>query len=116
MTERIYYPKRRFPRIPAKNTVLVTKLDGQSHEEFAKTKSLGLGGCMFTSDQCFGEETVLEMLITIGLDVIKTKVKVVYERQSENDEKVFEIGVEFVDIRERDQKTIERMLIADRPD
>jgi c-di-GMP-binding flagellar brake protein YcgR len=115
MTERIYYPKRRFPRVPAENTVLVTKLDGQSHEEFAKTKSLGLGGCMFTSDQSFGEETVLEMLITIGLDVIKTKVRVVYERQNE-DEQGFEIGVEFVDIRERDKNTIERMLIADRPE
>jgi c-di-GMP-binding flagellar brake protein YcgR len=112
--ERIYYPKRRFPRIPVENTVLVTKLDGASHEEFAKTKSLGLGGCMFTSDKCFGEETVLEMLITIGLDVIKTKVRVVYERPGEENDKEYEIGVEFVDIRERDQKTIERMLLADR--
>jgi hypothetical protein len=86
--------KRRFPRIPAEHAVLVKKLGPGEVEEFAKTRTVGLGGCMVVSDSALGLGSGVELLISVRGGVVKAHGRVVYEIPRGEDE--FEIGVEFL--------------------
>jgi Tfp pilus assembly protein PilZ len=88
-----YSKKRRFPRIPSSNAVLAHRLGDSPAEELSKTQVMGLGGCMFTSNESFGVGSNLQLLITINREVVKSNAHVVWEREIEN--RRFEVGVEF---------------------
>ena len=45
--------KRRFPRVPLIAPVVVRRL-GDNASEITRTRTLGLGGCMFESDKGWG--------------------------------------------------------------
>ncbi len=91
--------RRRFPRIPSSNPVLVRKIGGEAVTRLSSTMVVGLGGCMFLNDQPFGNGSVLCLLISVQGRYIEAKVRVVYELPKEN---LYEIGVEFMDIPEYD--------------
>jgi hypothetical protein len=86
--------KRRFPRIPAEYAVLVKKLGPGEVEEFAKTRSVGLGGCMVVSDSALGLGAGVELLISVRGGVVKAHGRVVYEIPKGEGE--YQIGVEFL--------------------
>ncbi|MBN2369746.1 MAG: PilZ domain-containing protein [Vicinamibacteria bacterium] len=88
-----YSKKRRFPRIPSCNAVLVNRLGDAPAEELGRTLVMGLGGCMFTSNESFGLGAHLQLLITVNREVVKSHARVVWERGIENGR--VEIGVEF---------------------
>ena len=67
--------RRRFPRLPSENAVLVNRLGEVPAEEFAVTRSVSLGGCAFTSRESFGVGAHLELLITIERDVVDARVQ-----------------------------------------
>jgi hypothetical protein len=103
------YPhRRRFPRISSEHTVLVKKLGGDAAEAFAKTRVVGLGGCMFVSSGPVGVGSIVEVLISVHLRVVRALVRVVYEIAKGDTE--FEVGVEFVEISPADRQIIEAML------
>jgi c-di-GMP-binding flagellar brake protein YcgR len=97
--------RRRYPRIPSENTVLVRKLGPDEVEGFTKTRTVGLGGCMFLSDRTFGEGSYVDLLIAVRHTVIKALAKVVYEHTGRDG--AIEIGVEFVQISETDRRLLE---------
>lgn len=97
--------RRRYPRIPSKNSVLVKKLGDAVVEGFATTQVVGLGGCMFTSAEPLGEGTFLDLLISIRGTVAKALAKVVYENPLPEDG--YEVGVEFVLISDLDRRLLE---------
>ncbi len=98
--------RRRFPRVPSKNAVLVKKLDEESHiEGFVKTRELGLGGCMFTSDEELGVGSYLNLLISVKGKVATVIVRVIYETPQKDGD--FGIGVEFIRISKEDRRLIE---------
>lgn len=105
--------RRKYPRIPSQNAVLVKQLGGKEAEGFAKTTVVGLGGCMFTCDEAFGQGSYLDLFIAIQHTVVKALSKVAYERKQEDER--YEIGVEFVQINETDRKLLET-LWANNPD
>src|ERR1700712_1696148 len=49
-----YRKDRRFPRTPAEHAVMVRLLGGPRFEGFAKTRVIGLGGCMFVNRESLG--------------------------------------------------------------
>lgn len=102
--------KRRLPRIASHNSVLVQKLGERDVEEFARTKTLGLGGCCFLSVEKFGIDSILNLLISVEHSVIQSKARVAYEMPTEDGR--FEIGVEFVEMRPEDRQVINRALVA----
>lgn len=102
--------QRRFPRIAAEHTVLVTKTGAETHEELSRTRDLGLGGCMFLSDEPLGEGSVIEVLISIGQRVVPTTARVVYEHPGE---RRFEIGVEFLRLDPADQQFLQSFFGAE---
>lgn len=97
--------RRRYPRIPSQNSVLVKRLGDDSLEGFTRTRMVGLGGCMFVSDQSMGVGSFLDLLISVKGSVAKALSKVVYERQFSGKE--FEVGVEFVLISDVDRRLLE---------
>lgn len=107
-----FAPKRRFPRIPSENALLVRKLGPEAVEGFAKTQVVGLGGCMFVSDESIGVGSYLDLLISVRGRVVKALGRVVYETPKAESE--VEVGVEFVKITPHDQQVIES-LFGDQP-
>lgn len=97
---------RRFPRIPAEHTVLVRELAdaGPSEEMFARTRVVGLGGCMFVYPESIGAGVRVELLISLGLRVLRAVARVVYELPVAEG---LEIGVEFLDVAEADRALLE---------
>ena len=99
--------RRKYPRIPSKNSVLVRVLGKTEMEGFAKTEILGLGGCMFKSDVELEKGSYLDILIAVHHTVIKAFCKVAYTYRREDG--AWEVGVEFLQITDTDRKLIETL-------
>src|SRR4051794_41907154 len=56
---------RRFPRVQAVHAVMVRLLGVQPFEEFARTRILGPGGCMFVSEESLGFGSLMELSIAV---------------------------------------------------
>lgn len=70
---------RRFPRLGAQHAVLVKRLGHPDDEAFARTRTVGLGGCSFVHDEPLGKGTVVELLISVRNDVVRATARVVNE-------------------------------------
>ncbi len=57
--------RRRFPRIPTTNAVLVEMLGDAIGEDLARTRNLSVAGCLFTSPRGFPTGSVVQLLIKI---------------------------------------------------
>lgn len=99
---------RRFPRIPAANPVLVRRASESDSGHFAKTKTLGGGGCRFDSRESFGQGTALWLTIAAGDGFIEAPAQVVYERRGEGE--VWEVGVEFLALSPMDRAALDEVL------
>ncbi len=97
--------RRKYPRVPSKNTILVKKLGSEEVEGFAKTEVMGLGGCLFLSDESFGIGTYCDILISVEHNVVKAMGKVVYEEVDK--EGRLHVGAEFINISETDRHLLE---------
>jgi hypothetical protein len=110
--------QRRFPRIRTENPVHVRKIGDEGREECAKTRTLGLGGCMFVAAEPLGDESIVDLLISVRPKrVIEARAKVVYEvpRETAPGAQTFEVGVEFLSISEPDRLALQELFEAPRP-
>ena len=96
--------RRRYPRIPSENAVLVKLLGSEVSEGFAKTSSVGLGGCMFFNSESIGVGAYLDLLISVRGTVAKAMSKVVYEIPADEG---YQVGVEFIQISDADRRLLE---------
>lgn len=101
--------KRKFPRIPTENAVLVRRLSEAPQEGFGTMRTVGMGGCMFVHDASLGAGSVLELLISIKSWVVKATGRVVYELPRSETE--IEVGVEFLDISSADRAVLETLFL-----
>ena len=104
-------PSRRFPRVHSEHSALVRLLGGQPSsaiEEFARTRVVGLGGCMFLSEQPLGFGSLLEVLIAMEGRVLRTDARVVYEIPREDLR--HEVGVEFLRVSPGDRVLLEDLV------
>ena len=95
--------QRRFPRLASSLAVLATRLGEPPREELGRTRVVGLGGCSFLSRERFEVGSALELLITLGRDVIRSRVRVVYENPAEDG---WEVGVEFLELSPADRQRL----------
>ena len=102
--------RRRYPRIPSENAVLVKMLGSEVSEGFAKTFSVGLGGCMFLNTESIGVGAYLDLLISVRGTVAKAMAKVVYELPDDNG---YQVGVEFIQISDADRRLLEILWTPD---
>lgn len=104
-------PTRRYPRIPAQHVVMIHAQGPCPLEEFARTRTIGLGGCMFVSEEPLGHGTSLDLAIALEGRVVRAGSRVVY--QKERGGRLHEVGVEFVDLSSADRSFLENVM-ADR--
>src|SRR4051794_41939801 len=64
---------RRFPRVQAEHAVMVRLLGVQPFEEFARTRIIGPGGCMFVSEESLGFGSLMELSIAVQGRGVKTR-------------------------------------------
>lgn len=105
-------PIRRFPRAHSEHPALVRLLGGPRFEDFARTQTLGLGGCMFVSRASLGYGSLMELLIALEGRVVKTDARVVYEHPKGDDR--LEVGVEFLRVSATDRALIESLVARKR--
>lgn len=99
---------RRFPRAKAERPVLVRRLgEEEPYEAFAKTRVIGLGGCMFVSREALGFGSLMELLISVEGRVLRTDGRVAYELQKGEEHQV---GVEFLRIAPADRAVLESLV------
>lgn len=99
---------RRFPRVNAEHAVMVRLLGTQRFEEFARTRILGPGGCMFVSEESLGFGSLMELSIALQGRVLKTDSRVVYEIRKSPTE--HQVGVEFLRISPADRAFLESFI------
>jgi len=87
--------RRRFPRIATQHVALVRSVGAPDAEGFAKTRSLGLGGCGFVTDAELAVDDEVELLLSLAGRAISARARVVYILPANGRQ---EAGVEFVDI------------------
>ena len=104
---------RRFPRVPAEHAVMVRLLGVRPFEEFARTRVIGPGGCMFVSEESLGFGSLMELSIAVQGRVLKTDGRVVYEIRKSPTE--HQIGVEFLRITPADRAFLESVVGSRRP-
>lgn len=91
--------KRRFPRIASEHVALVSSRGGNESEGFAKTRSLGLGGCSFVTDAELAVGDGVQLLLSLAGRAISAQARVVYVLPEGGRR---EVGVEFVEIEPAD--------------
>ena len=96
---------RRFPRVQAEHAVMVRLLGTKAFEEFARTRVIGPGGCMFVSEESLGFGSLMELSIALRGRVVKTDCRVVYEIRKTPSE--HQVGVEFLRISPTDRAFLE---------
>ncbi len=104
--------QRRFPRIPLANTVLVAQVDGAEVDRFARTSSVGLGGCGFHYPEPLAPGAIVELMIAVRPEAIKTLARVVHQRPATRGDG-FDIGVEFLALAPEHRHTLEKLLGPD---
>ena len=100
--------RRRFPRIATHHAVLVKRMGDEGVEEFARTNTMGTGGCGFLSSEKLGEGELLDLLISLRQEVISAKARVVYELEQPDGR--WEVGVEFLQLNAADGEKIKGLL------
>jgi hypothetical protein len=103
-----YRKDRRFPRIPAEHAVMVRLLGGPRFEGFAKTRVIGLGGCMFVNRESLGYGSLMELLIAVQGRVIRADARVAYEIPK--GEKEHQVGVEFLRLHPTDRALLSSLI------
>ncbi len=96
--------RRRFPRIPTTNAVLVELLGDAVGEDLARTRNLSVAGCLFASSRGFPTGSVIQLLIKIGVVVVEPVARVVYVIPRSDG--AYDVGAEFLFIRDRDKDAI----------
>lgn len=100
--------RRRYPRVPSENVVLLQKMERGSEEELAKTDVVGLGGCSVVSKTSLGVASLVKLLISVAGHVIKTEARVVYELKKGPRE--YHAGMEFLRLLPSDRELLAKLL------
>ena len=100
--------QRRYPRVTADRVVLVKRVGETPVEGFAKTRVMGLGGCMIVSDEPLGADARLEILLSFEGRVVPTLGRVAYEIPKGPGE--YEVGVEFLEVAQDDREFLQQVL------
>ena len=109
-----YRKDRKFPRIPAEHAVMVRLLGGPRFEGFAKTRVIGLGGCMFVNRESLGYGSLMELLISVEGRVIRADARVAYEVPKNGRE--HQVGVEFLRLHPSDRELLSSLISRNQAD
>lgn len=100
--------QRRFPRVPAETSVLVRLAKEPEMGAFAKTKVVGMGGCLFTHDKAIAPGTSIWVAIALRDRILEIPSRTVYSNERPDGD--FDIGVEFLLMSANDKVLLAELL------
>ena len=100
-------PQRRFPRLKAEHPVFVEMLAERSNGEFARTRSIGEGGCSFYSPEGVGYLSLMKLSIALTGKVVTADGRAVYAVRERDG---YEVGVEFLRVSPEDRMHIRSLV------
>jgi hypothetical protein len=103
-------PKRRFPRLKTEHPVFVEVLDERGPQGFARTRSIGEGGCSFKSEDGIGYLSLMKLSIALEGKVVSADGRVVYALHLPGRDGGYEVGVEFLRVSSEDRLHIRSMV------
>jgi len=108
--------KRQFPRINYPCLVVIRNDNDDNDTVLTHTDNVGVGGVCVALKKAVKMFSVIEIeldLLDLG-DHIRCKGKVVWNVESEKSEKttprLFDVGIEFVDIKKEDQERLRKVI------
>lgn len=104
--------KRRFPRLRVEQPLFLEVLEERGPQAFARTRSLGEGGCSFNSPYDIGYLSLVKVAIKLSSHVVSADGRAVY--QLPQNDGCYEIGVEFLRVSNEDRLHIRQMVSAHR--
>ena len=104
--------KRRYPRLKVDQPLFVEVLEERGPQGFSRTRTIGEGGCSFTSPHGIGYLSLMKLSIALEGKVVVADGRAVY--QVPQNDGSFEVGVEFLRVSSEDRLHI-RQLIAETP-
>jgi hypothetical protein len=100
--------RRRYPRLPSENLVLVNRVGDAEAEQLAHTRNVSLGGCRIIVRERLGVGAVVQVLARIGDQVVDCFGRAVYEVKHRGGE--FEVGIEFLYLSDADRRRLRTFL------
>ena len=100
--------KRRFPRLRVEQPLFLEVLEERGPQGFARTRSLGEGGCSFNSPYDIGYLSLVKVNISLSGHVVSCDGRAVY--QLPKDDGGYEIGVEFLRVSNEDRLHIRQLV------
>ncbi|HVN76548.1 MAG TPA: PilZ domain-containing protein [Thermoanaerobaculaceae bacterium] len=100
--------RRRYPRFPADNPVLLKRVAGDGPEAPARTLEIGAGGCKLVHERALGVGTRVELAISAGGRTIRALGRVVFELPLRSAR--FQLGVAFLQMAPEDRDTLAALL------
>src|SRR5580765_8718 len=93
--------KRRFPRLRVDQPIFLEVLDERGPQAFARTRTIGEGGCSFKSPYGIGYLSLMKLSISLVGRVVTADCRAVY--QVPEGDGAFEVGVEFLRVSNEDR-------------
>jgi len=100
--------KRRFPRLKIDQPLFVEVLEERGTQGFSRTRTIGEGGCSFTSPHGIGYLSLMKLSIALQGKVIIADGRAVYQLSS--GEGGYEVGVEFLRVSSEDRLHIRHLV------
>jgi len=100
--------RRRFPRFPSDNAVLLKKIGSGGPEVPARTLEVSAGGCKLMHEASIGVGSSVELVIAAGDRQVRALGRVLYEVPLRSSR--FQVGVEFLRVAPEDREALETLL------
>jgi c-di-GMP-binding flagellar brake protein YcgR len=105
--------RRKFVRINTNFVVSYYIFPGKVNEtDMTLTRNVSLGGICFTTDKNFPKGTILHVTLRLPKveQLIETLAEVMYVKQESNKKILFDIGIKFVQVKEKDLLILQRTI------
>ena len=103
--------KRRYARLKVDQPLFVEVLEERGTQGFSRTRTIGEGGCSFTSAEAIGYLSLMKLSIALQGKVVVADGRAVYQLPVDGG---YEVGVEFLRVSNEDRLHI-RQLVASPP-
>lgn len=104
---------RKYPRIGVEYPFSYHPVSSRGEKlNFARTKTLGIGGLMFELDQPLKTGTFYDLNLTLGEKGLAIRGKIAYSKRVEPE--LYQIGIEFLDISEKDREMLLEIFLHDK--
>jgi len=102
--------KRRYPRLKVDQPMFIEVLEERGTQGFSRTRTIGEGGCSFSTPNPIGYLSLMKISIALQGKVVIADGRAVYQVVKEDGG--YEVGVEFLRVSSEDRLHIRQLVAA----